>query len=502
MKYTSTRDASVAIDSAQAIVNGLSPDGGLYVPQSFPGLSRADFDELCGMDYPERAAKVMSLYLTDFTYEELLSYTRKAYARFYGDPCPLVGVDEGLYVLELWHGPTCAFKDMALTMLPHLLTAARRKVGEKDKSLIMVATSGDTGKAALEGFRDVEGTDIIVFYPTGGVSDMQKRQMMTQEGENVCVCAIEGNFDDTQSAVKNIFADKDMGAKLHERGFKLCSANSINWGRLVPQIAYYISAYCDLLNEGKVEFGDKVDFCVPSGNFGNILAAYYAMKMGLPVNKLICASNVNNVLTDFFTTGKYDIEREFHKTISPSMDILISSNLERLLFEISDRNASLIAERMDALKKKGSYSVTKAELNRMRALFEVGYADDDATKSAIDAAMDLYGYLMDTHTAVAYNVWCEYNNACPEDECPAIIVSTANAFKFSGDVLTALTGGKKDADAFEDCKKLSAFSGAEIPEPIAALKDKEIRFDEVIDKAAIAGKVLEFADVLAAKDKA
>ena len=500
MKYTSTRDKSVAIDSAQAIVNGLSPDGGLYVPESFPRLSEKDFGTLCEMDYPERAAYVMSLYLTDFTYEELLSYTRQAYARFYGDPCPLVNIDDGLYVLELWHGPTCAFKDMALTMLPHLLTAARRKVGEKDRSLIMVATSGDTGKAALEGFRDVEGTDIIVFYPTGGVSDMQKKQMMTQEGDNVCVCAIEGNFDDTQNAVKAIFADEEMGKLLHERGFKLCSANSINWGRLVPQIAYYVSAYCDLLNEGRIELGDKVDFCVPSGNFGNILAAYYAMRMGVAVNKLICASNVNNVLTDFFTTGKYDVKRDFHKTISPSMDILISSNLERLLFEMSDRDDKLIAERMEALKKDGSYTVTKAERNRMGALFEVGYADDDATRSAIDASMEVYGYLMDTHTAVAYNVWCEYNNACPEDECPTVIVSTASAFKFAADVYNALTGSKKDKDAFEDCKKLASFTGEEIPEPIAALKDKRIRFDEVTDRSGIAGPPLEFADRMAGKN--
>ena len=268
----------------------------------------------------------------------------------------------------------------------------------------------------------------------------------------------------------------------------------------MPQIAYYVSAYCDLLNEGRIELGDKVDFCVPSGNFGNILAAYYAMRMGVAVNKLICASNVNNVLTDFFTTGKYDVKRDFHKTISPSMDILISSNLERLLFEMSDRDDKLIAERMEALKKDGSYTVTKAERNRMGALFEVGYADDDATRSAIDASMEVYGYLMDTHTAVAYNVWCEYNNACPEDECPTVIVSTASAFKFAADVYNALTGSKKDKDAFEDCKKLASFTGEEIPEPIAALKDKRIRFDEVTDRSGIAGKVLEFADRMAGKN--
>ena len=324
MKYISTRNKEIKVTSAQAIVSGLSKDGGLFVPETFPKLEKKDFDELISMSYPERAAKVLSMYLDDYSYEELLDYATKAYSRFYGeDPCPLVNVDDGLYVLELWHGPTCAFKDMALTMLPHLLSAARKKTGESSKTLILVATSGDTGKAALEGFRDVDGTDIIVFYPSEGVSDMQKLQMMTQEGENVFVCAIEGNFDDAQSAVKTIFNDKDMQDKLLANGYKLSSANSINWGRLAPQIAYYVSSYCDMISSGKIQYGDKVNFCVPSGNFGNILAAYYASLMGVGVNKLICASNVNNVLTDFFNTGEYNIHRDFHKTVSPSMDILI-----------------------------------------------------------------------------------------------------------------------------------------------------------------------------------
>ena len=498
MNYISTRNKSEKCSGAEAIVNGLAPDGGLYVPESLPRLTKEDFINLAKEDYPSRAARVLSLLLSDYSCDELLDYTTKAYSRFYGDdPCPLVNIDDGVYVLELWHGPTCAFKDMALTMLPHLLTAARKKVGEKDKTLIMVATSGDTGKAALEGFKDVDGTNIIVFYPSKGVSDMQKLQMKTQTGDNVCVCAIEGNFDDTQNAVKNIFADKKINEEIRSRGFKLSSANSINWGRLAPQIAYYVSAYCDLLDEGRIEYGDKVNFCVPSGNFGNILAAYYAMKMGVGVNRLICASNVNHVLTDFFETGVYDINREFHKTISPSMDILISSNLERLLFEVSGRDDKLIAARMTALKTTGKYSVSKEELDALRSLFSVGYADDEATKDAISYAMDEYGYLMDTHTAVAYDVYGEYVEKTG-DETPTVIVSTANAYKFPADVYEAVSGNRID-DAFEATEKLNEETGEEIPEPLCGLRERPVRFEEVIDRADIAKKVVDYCKEASAK---
>ncbi len=491
MNYISTRDKSEKCSGAEAIVRGLAPDGGLYVPESLPRLTEKDFEDLAKEDYPARAARVLSLLLSDYTYEELLDYTTKAYSRFYGDdPCPLVNVDEGVYVLELWHGPTCAFKDMALTMLPHLLSAARKKVGEKNKTLIMVATSGDTGKAALEGFKDVEGTNIIVFYPSKGVSDMQKLQMKTQTGSNVCVCAIEGNFDDTQNAVKNIFADEKINAEIHSLGFNLSSANSINWGRLAPQIAYYISAYCDLIEAGRIKYGDKVNFCVPSGNFGNILAAYYAMQMGVGVNRLICASNVNHVLTDFFKTGTYDINREFHKTISPSMDILISSNLERLLFEVSGRDDKLTAERMKALRTVGKYSVGDKELKTLQSLFSVGYADDEATKDTIAFAMDEFGYLMDTHTAVAYDVYLDYVESTG-DETPTVVVSTANAYKFPADVYEAVSGERID-DAFLATEKLNEETGEEIPEPLDGLKERPVRFEEVIDRADIAKKVVEY----------
>ncbi len=493
MKYISTRDKNCKVTSAEAIRDGLSKDGGLFVPETIPTLSKEDFDKLLAMSYEERVAFVLSKYLEDYTYDELLSYAKMAYSRFYGDdPCPLVAVEDDIYVLELWHGPTCAFKDMALTMLPHLLTGARKKTGEKSKTLILVATSGDTGKAALEGFRDVEGVDIIVFYPSEGVSDMQKLQMRTQVGNNVYVCGIGGNFDDAQSAVKTIFNDEKIKAQLLEKGYKLSSANSINWGRLAPQIAYYVSSYCDLVNGNRIKFGDKVNYCVPSGNFGNILAGYYAYRMGVPVNKFICASNVNNVLTDFFATGTYDIHREFVKTMSPSMDILISSNLERFLFEMSGRDDKLIAQRMNELKTNGKYSITSKELEEISKLFAAGYATEQDTLDVISSENEINSYLMDTHTGVAMEVYREYA-AEEEDYTPAVVVSTASAYKFPQDVLKAITG-KVEHDAFVASEKLNEITGEDIPEPLKGLKDREVRFEDVIAKSDIADTVLDYID--------
>lgn len=493
MKYISTRNKSIQCTSAEAIKNGLAPDGGLYVPEVIPTLTKEEIEKICDMSYPERVAYVLAKFLEDYTYEELLDYAEKAYSRFYGDdPCPLVNIDEGYYVLELWHGPTCAFKDMALTMLPHLLSAARRKTGETSKSLILVATSGDTGKAALEGFRDVDGTAIIVFYPSDGVSDMQKLQMKTQLGNNVYVCAIKGNFDDAQSAVKTIFNDENIKKELLEKGYKLSSANSINWGRLAPQIAYYVSSYCDILSTGKIKFGDKIDFCVPSGNFGNILAAYYANKMGIPVNKLVCASNKNNVLTDFFTTGTYDINREFYKTMSPSMDILISSNLERLLFEFSGQNDKLIKERMESLKTEGKYSISLEELKALREKFDVGYSSEEDTKETIASQFDIYDYLVDTHTAVAISVYNQFASDS-KSNCPGVVVSTASAYKFPCDVYDALTD-KYIKDAFKATEHLNSYTGVEIPEPLAGLDKKEVRFNDVIEKTDIAKTVISYVE--------
>lgn len=494
MDYISTRNKSIVASSASAIVSGISKDGGLFVPSSFPSLSKEEIEKLIEFDYPERVAYVLEKFLTpDFSYEELLSYAREAYLRFDGDPCPVVKLDDQTFVLELWHGPTSAFKDMALTVLPHLLSASRKKLGEKERTLILVATSGDTGKAALEGFKDVNDTDVIVFYPSDGVSPMQKMQMMTQEGDNVYVCGIEGNFDDAQSAVKRIFADNDMVAKLKELGYKLSSANSINWGRLAPQIAYYISSYCDLLAAEEIESGDKVNFVVPSGNFGNILAGYYAMRMGLPVNKLICASNMNNVLTDFFNTGNYDIKREFYKTMSPSMDILISSNLERLLFELSGRDDKFVESKMKELKEKGFYTIDKKEIESVLSMFYAGSADEDYTKDTISYYFDDEdeSYLFDPHTAVAMSVYDDYYDET-DDTTPTVIVSTASPYKFPVDVYEAVSGKRID-DAYKATDMLEEISAQPIPEPLRGLKNRKVRFNKVIDRKDIESEVLAYA---------
>ena len=489
MKYVSTRDRMRTYSAAEAIVKGISDDGGLIVPSSFPVLDGAKIEELLAMDYPERAASVLAMYLDGFSYEELLGYTRKAYSRFDGeDPCPLVKVDDDLFMLELWHGPTYAFKDMALTLLPHLMVASKRKLGDMSRTLILVATSGDTGKAALEGFRDVEGTEIIVFYPVDGVSVMQKRQMLTQQGANVHVAGIRGNFDDAQTAVKKVFTDPEVIAKLKDCGIEMSSANSINWGRLAPQIAYYISAYCDLVTSGELRLGDKVNFVVPTGNFGNILAGYYAYRMGLPVHKLIVASNANNILTDFFNTGKYDVKRKFYKTMSPSMDILVSSNLERLIFEAEGRDSAKVRKIYEDLKEKGSFELDLSQLDL--GVFEAGWADEDETNEAMNVFFDLDDYVLDPHTAVAASVYSEYADET-EDETTSVIVSTASPYKFACDVYNAIAGAKeKDPD--KAVMKLHAFTAAECPDGILALNSLPVRHKTVIDRDGVKQAVYDF----------
>lgn len=487
MEYVSTRNKNQCVSAAKAIATGIAPDGGLYCPTEFPKLLAEDWKALREMDYKARAAFVLGKYLTDFTAEELKDFAAKAYAdnKFGGaDTAPIVKLKNGKYMLELWHGPTCAFKDMALQMLPHLLTASLRKTGESRTACILVATSGDTGKAALDGFANVPGTKIMVYYPIDGVSTIQKLQMLTQAGENVSVCAIRGNFDDAQSAVKKIFTDKATLDKLNEQGMTLSSANSINWGRLAPQIAYYISAYCDMVNHDEIRNGDEINICVPTGNFGNILAAYFAKQMGLPVHKFICASNQNNVLTDFFRkNGTYDRNRDFYTTDSPSMDILISSNLERLLFYISGQNDKAVSQMMHALAVDGKYTLQPELFDKVKAEFDAGFADDRQTAATIRNLFNKEEYLADTHTAVAVKVYEDYRGETG-DSTPTVIASTASPFKFCQSVIRAL-GGTVKTDGVELLDQLSSMTGVSVPAPLAALAGKSPRFDRVVDKKDI-----------------
>ena len=485
MLYTSTRDNSVKVNASHAIAQGISEEGGLFVPCEFPQFSIEKIKEMASMAYIERAKTVLREFLDDFSEEELDYCVSGAYAagKFSSDSvAPTVNITGNENVLELWHGPTCAFKDMALQLLPYLMTVSAKKTTDGKTIVILVATSGDTGKAALEGFKDVEHTKILVFYPENGVSPMQKLQMVTQEGSNVSVCAVKGNFDDAQSAVKAIFTNDEIKEKLAQKNMMFSSANSINWGRLVPQIVYYFSSYCDLMNSGSITAGDKINVVVPTGNFGNILACYYAKKMGLPVKKLICASNSNNVLTDFLTTGTYNKNREFYTTTSPSMDILISSNLERLLYHISGNDDKLINDLMGKLSKDGVYSVSDSLLSDIQKTFSAGYADEDEVNGTIKTYFDKYNYLCDTHTAVALKVYSDYVEKTGDD-IPTVIDSTASPYKFSKSVLSAVTGGNlPDADEFDMVKELHDKTGADVPKPLASLRDKEVRFSNVCSK--------------------
>ncbi len=493
MKYLSTRDRSVRLDAAEAIEMGLSRDGGLLTPCEIPQIDEAFLNSLVHVRYQERAAKVMALYLTDYTEAELLTFAENAYGpeKFDTDAvAPVRTLDETTHCLELWHGPTSAFKDMALQMLPQLLSAALRKTGEDKTVCILVATSGDTGKAAMEGFADVPQTKIMVFYPKDGVSRVQETQMVTQDGENVGVCAVVGNFDDAQAGVKRIFSDAAIRETLAQRGYFLSSANSINWGRILPQVVYYISAYCDLVRDGRIVMGDKVNFCVPTGNFGDILAAYYAKRMGLPVGKLICASNCNDVLTDFLRTGVYDRNRPFHTTMSPSMDILISSNLERLLFDLSGENDAEVRRYMDALAQSGRYEVSDAIKKALAEQYWGGFCDEAGTTAAIAKYYKDYGYLIDTHTAVAASVMEQYR-AASGDKTPTVFVSTASPYKFCDSVLTAI-GQTPAGDGVELLDQLHDVTGTAVPRRLAALKGKARRFDLTCEKPGMDGVVLDF----------
>lgn len=493
MFYKSTRNSAVKVDSASAIAQGISADGGLFVPSEIPSITLDEIKAMADMSYSERAALVFSKYLTDFTDAEIRYCTDNAYSTKNFETENIAEIShlfDGTYMLELWHGPTCAFKDMALQILPYFLTTSSKKLNLNKKIVILVATSGDTGKAALDGFKDVEDTQILVFYPEEGVSPMQKRQMTTQDGNNVGVCAIKGNFDDCQNGVKKIFTDDEIKSMLEANGMMFSSANSINWGRLVPQIVYYISAYASLAADGQIELGEKINIVVPTGNFGNILAGYYAKKMGLPVNRLICASNVNNVLTDFINTGVYDRNRQFYATCSPSMDILISSNLERLLYLLSGEDDAQIREWFTALAETGKYEVSDKVKELLKQDFSAGFCNDEDTKKTIREIYEKYSYTCDTHTAVAVKVYGEYK-AATGDNTKTIIASTASPYKFSASVLEAIQGEKSDLDEYAMIDVLNNLSKLDIPSSLADLKNKERRFSDSIEKTSMKDYVIK-----------
>lgn len=498
MNYRSTRNSAEVVSSAQAIAMGISKDGGLFVPETIPQMPLEEIGSLIEENYVQRAEYILAKFLTDFSMDELGYCVRSAYTaeKFGSDKiAELARLGEGTYMLELWHGPTCAFKDMALQLLPYLLTISVQKTIANKEVVILVATSGDTGKAALEGFKDVEGTRILVFYPEDGVSPMQKLQMTTQEGDNVAVCAINGNFDDAQSAVKSIFTNAQIKAQLAEKNMMFSSANSINWGRLVPQIVYYFSTYCDMLDMGKINPGEEINVVVPTGNFGNILAGYYAKQMGLPIKTLVCASNSNNVLTDFLKTGTYDRNRAFYTTTSPSMDILISSNLERLLYHMSGEDDKLISDLMNKLSAEGKYTVSDELIAKIQKTFDAGYTSEENVDATIKSHFDEYNYLCDTHTAVAVKVYDEYVKSTGDD-IPAVIDSTASPYKFSASVLDAVTGGNKpELDEFEMVDELNRVTGADVPKPLASLKDKEVRFTDVCDKEDMSQMVFKLLNL-------
>ncbi len=492
MKYISTRGAEAeGVSSAYAIKTGLASDGGLFMPEEIPEIDLEFIKELSDLPYTERAAKILSLFLTDYTYEELLEDAEGAYSadKFVPKAAPVSSLGNNRYMLELWHGPTCAFKDMALQIMPRLFVRALKKCDENREALILVATSGDTGKAALEGYKDVGGTKIKVFYPTGGVSRVQKLQMQTQEGSNVSVSAIVGNFDDAQTGVKNIFSDREFAGELSDGGVFLSSANSINWGRLVPQIVYYISAYCDMYKSGVIELGEQIDVCVPTGNFGNIFAGFIAKKMGLNIGKLVCASNMNNVLTDFLRTGEYNKNRDFHATISPSMDILISSNLERLLY--LTLGCEKTAEYMRKLSAEGKYKLADDEFVKITEHFVGYYTDEETCKAAIAEIYKKENSLIDTHTAVAVHAADSYMTDY-KAENKMLVVSTASPYKFAADVLLSLTGEKPEDDLLA-LEMLRDHTGTSIPAPLAAILEKPVLHDGVIDRTEMKEAVKDFA---------
>ncbi|NLO85291.1 MAG: threonine synthase [Clostridiales bacterium] len=485
MSFFSTRGGA-CVTASQSILWGLAKDGGLYVPSMFPQLSPERLAALCGTSYQNQAARILRDFLEDYSIAEIEEAVNSAYsadAFDHEDIAPVRHLSDNTYVMELFHGPTLAFKDIALNLLPHLIRLAAEKNEEKREVSIVVATSGDTGKAALEGFKDVPGTSCSVFYPADGVSKVQELQMNTTGGGNTHVIAVKGNFDDTQTGVKKLFNDADFHTKMDEMGCLPSSANSINFGRLAPQVVYYFTAYTNLVQRGVIRMGQSINFVVPTGNFGDILAGYYAKQMGLPINRLICASNRNNVLSDFFTDGTYYTHRTFFKTMSPSMDILISSNLERLLYESADRDSSLVKTWMEQLTDCGSFSIGAQRLSDLQKTFWADFADDTMTSDEIKLIHERNRYVLDPHTAVASYVLEKYRDAT-NDHTPAVLIATASPYKFAEDVVRSLLGDEavKGLDAFDCAKKLEEISGVPIPKQIAELHDLPIRSQIVCEK--------------------
>ncbi len=491
--YKSTRGSDNIVTASQAILKGLAEDGGLYVPVSIPKLP-VKLEELAGLSYQDTAFLIMKEFLTDFTDEELKNCIDRAYDKKF-DTSDIAAIKEadGTYYLELFHGATIAFKDMALSILPHLLTTAAKKNDVNNKIIILTATSGDTGKAALAGFADVEGTGIIVFYPKNGVSPVQEKQMITQKGNNTYVVGIEGNFDDAQTGVKNMFNNKELAAKMNENGYQFSSANSINIGRLVPQIVYYVYAYGKLVNDGIIKSGDSVNYVVPTGNFGNILAAYYAKLMGIPVGKLICASNENKALFDFFESGTYDRNRDFILTSSPSMDILISSNLERLIYNIAGNDGDKTKAFMDSLSKDGVYSIT-ADMKDKLSSFYGGYSSESDTADSIKSVYDKTGYVLDTHTAVAAGVYNSYKKESGDDTV-TVIASTASPYKFARSVMSAIDSKYEDMEDFVLIDELEKISGVKIPQAIEDIRTAPVLHDRVCDKSEMQKMVEDILNI-------
>jgi threonine synthase len=500
MKYISTRGGSAAVSSAAAIRQGIAPDGGLYTPETIPQISLATIRQLLGKDYQAVAATLLSLFLTDFPATDLQTMLATAYAvpeKFdRASVTPVVLLRDQTYVLELWHGPTCAFKDVALQLLPHLMTKAGELTGESREVVILVATSGDTGKAALEGFKDVPGTKIVVFFPEEGVSAIQRLQMVTQEGDNTDVVAVKGNFDDAQTGVKQVFTDPELIKQLAARQMVFSSANSINWGRLAPQIVYYFYGYLELCRQGALTFGERLNVTVPTGNFGNILAAYFAREMGLPLGKLLCASNANNVLTDFINTGVYDRNRPFYTTVSPSMDILISSNLERLLYYLCGQRAGQVNEWMADLKKRGRYQVDRLTAAKIQEVFYADFAAENETLATLAEVYHTAGMVLDPHTAVGEAVYQKYRKATG-DQTPVLLAATASPFKFGSSVLQAINGatvgnGQSEAELLE---QLSRIAAQPIPSALRDLEHKPVRHRTICGREQLAAVVKEILGI-------